>query len=453
MSGTVECGDGGTLAALASAIHRAAAQIPFVRTWGTVSAVTAQALQVDGLSHFVHIGSVVEVQSGKGPILAEVIRLDRDIAVVKPLDSGAIVSLGAAVSPSGGIRVWPHESWKGRLINALGKAADAGPEPAVGDRQMEIHQRPPDAMSRQAIRTPVATGVRAIDVFTPLCFGQRIGIFAGSGIGKSTLLSMLARADGFQTVVVALVGERSREVREFVNEVLGEMAHKAIVVVATGEESAMMQRLAPLTAMGIAEYFRDRGDEVLVVMDSVTRYAHACRDVALAAGEPPVARGYPPSVFSDLPRLLERAGPGGKGQGAITGIFSVLVDGDDHNDPVADAIRGTLDGHIVLDRGIAESGRYPAIDVLTSISRLSDRAWTPDQRSAVMDLRKLVARYEESRDLRSVGGYQPCADEELDRAVAIVPRLYRALHQRPDEPPSRDAFRDVADSLASSLAK
>jgi flagellum-specific ATP synthase len=284
--------------------------------------------------------------------------------------------------------------------------------------------------------------------FTPLCIGQRLGIFAGSGIGKSTLLSMLARSAGFQTLIVALVGERGREVRDFIEGTLGELAKTAITVVSTGDESSMMRRLAPRTAMAIAEYFCGRGDEVLLIVDSVTRYAHACRDVALAAGEPPVARGYPPSVFSDLPQLLERAGPGAEGKGSITGIFSVLVDGDDHNDPVADAIRGTLDGHIVLDRAIAESGRYPAVDILASISRLSNRAWTNDQRSAVIQLRKLVARYEDSRDLVAVGGYQAGADEELDRAMAIVPKLYGALNQSLDQPPSRDAFRDIAEVLS-----
>ena len=228
-------------------------------------------------------------------------------------------------------------------------------------------------MRRQRIRKPMKTGIRAIDLFTPLCAGQRIGIFAGSGVGKSTLLSMLARAAGFDTTVLALVGERGREVREFLEDALGRETERAVAVVATGDESPMMRRLAPKSAMCIAEYLRDRGENVLLIVDSVTRYAHAARDVALAAGEPPVARGYPPSVFSDLPKLLERAGPGEEGAGSITGVFAVLVDGDDHNDPVADSIRGTLDGHIVLDRAIAEQGRYPAVNVLTSVSRLDAR--------------------------------------------------------------------------------
>jgi flagellum-specific ATP synthase len=258
---------------------------------------------------------------------------------------------------------------------------------------------------------------------------------------------MLARAQGFRTVVIALVGERGREVRDLIEAMPPEVSQKTIVVVSTGDESAMLRRLAPLTAMGLAEYFSDLGDDVLLIMDSVTRYAHACRDVAMAAGEPPVARGFPPGVFSDLPRLLERAGPGHNGVGSITGIFSVLVDGDDHNDPIADAIRGTLDGHIVLDRSIAEGGRYPAVDIPASLSRLADRAWTTDQRRMVGELRRMVSRYEDSRDLRSLGGYRAGADEELDRALVVVPRLYKLISQRLEESVPRDVYREAAECL------
>jgi flagellum-specific ATP synthase len=209
----------------------------------------------------------------------------------------------------------------------------------------------------------------------------------------------------------------------------------------------MMRRQAPRTAVALAEYFRDCGDSVLLIVDSVTRYAHAARDVALAAGEPAVARGYTPSVFSDLPRLLERAGPGAEGKGSITGIFSVLIDGDDHNDPVADNIRGTLDGHIVLDRSIADQGRYPAINVLGSISRLADHVWSPDQKELVRRLRGLIARFEDTRDLRLMGGYHPGNDQELDQAVVLVPKIYEALRQDPSMPVSRDAFIDLAQAL------
>ena len=436
------------LEALALRISALKKTTPLVRWRGEVMAVQPSAILVSGLSLHLRLGGLVEVVLPSGTVLAEVIRFDRGQAAVKPLREGAPVTLGAPVYPAGERVLYPAAGWKGRIINALGDPADGGCNLVHGATAVALQQQAPGAMSRAAIGQPVATGVRVIDLFTPLCLGQRIGIFAGSGVGKSTLLSMLARSSGFDSVIVALVGERGREVREFVETTLGAMARTAITVVATGDESAMMRRMAPLTATAIAEFFRDRGDRVLLIMDSVTRYALACREVALAAGEPPVARGFPPSVFGDLPRLLERAGPGPQGKGSITGLYAVLVDGDDHNDPVADTIRGTLDGHIVLDRAIAESGRYPAVDVLASISRLADRVWNAEQRKTVIELRRLVGRYEESRDLRAVGGYVPGGDVELDRAIAIVPKLYRLLTQGIDGPTSSDVFGEVAECLS-----
>jgi flagellum-specific ATP synthase len=330
----------------------------------------------------------------------------------------------------------------------MGRPIDSRGDLATGPEAVAIDADPPEPMTRSRVNVPARTGVRVVDLFTPLCIGQRIGVFAGSGIGKSTLLAMLAQSPDFDAVVVALVGERGREVREFVEDALVKSMTRTVAVVSTGDESPMMRRLAPRTAMCIAEYFRNKGESVLLIMDSVTRYAQACREVALAAGEPPVARGYPPGIFSDLPRLLERAGPGSEGQGAITGIFSVLVDGDDHNDPIADSIRGTLDGHIVLDRAIAEQGRYPAINALASVSRLANHVLTPEQQKLVAKLKAMIARFEETRDLRIMGGYQAGADPELDRAVVIVPKLYQALSQTPADPSSRDPFQEIAGYLA-----
>jgi flagellum-specific ATP synthase len=247
--------------------------------------------------------------------------------------------------------------------------------------------------------------------------------------------------------VVALVGERGREVREFLEDTIGPSMHKTVAVVATSDESAMMRKRASGTAMRVAEHFRDRGDRVLLVLDSITRFAHALREVAAGAGEPPVARGYPASVFTDLPKLLERAGPGAEGAGSITAILSVLVDGDDHNDPIADSVRGILDGHIVLDRAIAEQGRYPAVNPLSSISRLAPRAWSDDQRTLVLKLRAMIARFEDTRDIRLLGAYQPGADAELDAAVRQVPLIYEALRQSPGDNASADPFADLARHL------
>ncbi len=302
-------------------------------------------------------------------------------------------------------------------------------------------------MKRARVHKPLHTGVRVIDLFAPICAGQRVGIFAGSGVGKSTLLAMLARSQGFDTVVLALVGERGREVREFIEDVLGANRSRAITIVSTGDESPMMRRLAPKTAMAVAEYFRDRGESVLLVVDSITRFAHAAREVALAAGEPAVARGYAPTVFTDLPRLLERAGPGEEGSGTITGIFSVLVDGDDHNEPIADTIRSTLDGHIVLSGHIADQARYPAVDVLASVSRLAHNVWDPEERELVSKLRTMIAKYEDTRDLRLMGGYQSGRDSGLDQAVDMVPKIYSAMRQDASAAPSADPFRELRDML------
>ncbi len=436
------------MAGLASRIHRLQASVPLAEAVGKVVEATASGYKIHGLSQFVRLGSLVKFLCGDRPVLAEVVRVDRETILVRTFDNGSNISLATQATPVGNLTISPSPSWKGRMIDALGRPIDGGPELVQGNEPMSVDNTPPNAMVRKLVQAPIKTGVRVIDIFTPLCKGQRIGIFSGSGVGKSTTLSMLSGATGFDTVIVILVGERGREVREFAESTLGKDRHRLVSVVATSDESPMMRRLAPRTGMRLAEYFRDRDENVLLIMDSVTRYAHACRDVALSAGEAPVARGFPPSIFSDLPQLLERAGPGADGSGFITGIFSVLVDGDDHNDPIADAIRGTLDGHIVLSRSIAEQGRYPAVNLQSSISRLAQLVWSPDQRKLVRMLLALISRYEDSRDLRSMGGYVPGGDPELDKALAIVPKLYLALSQAPDSPVSTDPFAEVAAQLA-----
>ncbi|QIJ73635.1 flagellar protein export ATPase FliI [Methylobacterium sp. NI91] len=421
--------------------------LPLVRVAGPVREVTASAARVAGVSAFVRLGDRIGFSADGRVQIGEVVRIDAAGATVKPFESRIEAGIGSLAHRIGPAQLRPDSRWKGRVIDALGRPVDGLGPLAEGPDSVPLDADPPAAMTRARVKTPLPTGVRAIDLFTPLCAGQRIGIFAGSGVGKSTLLAMLAGAQGFDSVVVALVGERGREVREFLEGPIAASRDRAVIVVSTGDESPMMRRQAPKVALAVAESFRDRGESVLLIVDSVTRYAHSARDVALAAGEPAVARGYPPSVFSDLPRLLERAGPGAEGTGTITGIFSVLVDGDDHNDPVADSIRGTLDGHVVLDRAIAEQGRYPAIDLLGSISRLSGEVWTGDQRELVRKLKSMMSRFEETRDLRLMGGYRAGSDPDLDQAVSLVPRIYEALRQEPGQPPSRDAFLELAQSL------
>jgi flagellum-specific ATP synthase len=414
---------------------------------GRVTEISATHYRVRGLSNSARLGDIVEHRSPAGLRSGEIVQISPDYVLIAPFEPSAEAGVGDAVFNRGPFEVAPDAAWRGRVIDALARPIDGGGELSQGD------SRPlgtPTALLRERVGKALRTGVRVIDIFTPLCFGQRIGIFAGSGVGKSTTLAMLASAEAFDTVVVALVGERGREVREFLEDTIGpkHMA-KTVAVVATSDESAMMRKRAPGTAMRAAEYFRDRGDRVLLVLDSITRFAHALREVATGSGEHPVARGYPASVFTDLPKLLERAGPGPIGGGSITAVISVLVDGDDHNDPVADSVRGILDGHVVLDRAIAEQGRYPPVNPLSSISRLAPKAWADDERALVSKLRAMIARFEDTRDIRLLGAYQAGVDAELDLAVRQVPLVYEALAQSPKDGPSYDAFADLARHLKS----
>ena len=421
--------------------------MPICRVSGVVTEIAVSHYRVAGLSRFVRLGDCVSVEVGARMQIGEVVRIEDAAITLKPFEARCEAAIGARAYRSESLSLWPSESWKGRVIDALGRPIDDKGDLTPGEKPMPLDAEPPPALKRARVKKPIKTGIRVIDLFTPMCAGQRMGVFAGSGVGKSSMLAMLARAPDFDTVVIALVGERGREVREFLEDTLGDNRGSAIAIVSTGDESPMMRRLAPKTAATVAEYFRDHGQSVLLIVDSVTRFAHAARDVALAAGEPAVARGYAPSVFSDLPRLLERAGPGIDGTGSITGIFSVLVDGDDHNDPVADNIRGTLDGHIVLDRAIADQGRYPAVNVLASISRLAAPRWTPEQSALVTRLRSMVARYEETRELRLMGGYTPGSDPMLDQAVKTVPRIYDCMTQMLHSPLCNDPFVDLAAAL------
>ncbi|MBN9071599.1 MAG: flagellar protein export ATPase FliI [Rhizobiales bacterium] len=436
--------DENPLTALLRLRQRFAEPEELVRHGGRISEVASAGYRVRGMSAQSRLGDIVEHRRRGVVRRGEIVRItDQEVAVV-PFKPSPDAGIGDAVLNCGPLVLAPSDDWRGRSIDALGEPIDGRPAPASGSVHPDSVPVTPPALSRERVGTGFVTGVRVIDIFTPICFGQRLGIFAGSGVGKSTLLAMLAAASAFDTVVVGLIGERGREVREFLEDTLGGSMAKTVAVVATSDESPMMRKRAPETAMRVAEHFRDQGHRVLVILDSITRYAHALREVATAAGEAPVARGYPASVFTEMPKLLERAGPGAVGAGSITAIISVLVDGDDHNDPVADSVRGILDGHIVLDRSIAEQGRYPPVNPLASISRLAPKAWTDDQRILVGRLKAMIARFEDTRDIRLIGGYQPGVDIELDNAVRQVPALYEALMQTPRDAPSVDPFGDLA---------
>lgn len=338
----------------------------------------------------------------------------------------------------------PTTARLGRIVDAFGEPIDGlGPLPQ-GTAAYPLRAAPPAAHARGRVGERLDLGVRSMNVFTTCCRGQRLGVFAGSGVGKSVLLSMLAKQSDCDAVVVGLIGERGREVREFIEETLGEEGLKrAIVVVATSDEPALKRRRAAYMTLAIAEFLRDQDLEVLCMMDSVTRFAMAQREIGLAAGEPPTTKGYTPTVFTELPKLLERAGPGpirpdGTTAGPITGIFTVLVDGDDHNEPIADAVRGILDGHIVMERAIAERGRFPAINVLKSISRTMPGCHLPHEREIVKSARQSLSAYANMEELIRIGAYRAGADPQVDRAIALNPALEAFLGQDKDEATSLD---------------
>jgi flagellum-specific ATP synthase len=408
--------------------------------YGRVVAVRGALIEVDGLAGAARIGSRITLRSPVGAIEAEVVGLDHGIAHCMPFNEPEGIASGSRADLSAGqlgLRV--SSGWLGRVVDGLGRPVDGkGPLPQ-GREQRRIKSAPPPASARARVGARIETGVRALDLFAPLCRGQRLGLFAGSGVGKSTLLSMLARWTECDVAVIGLIGERGREVQEFIQDDLGEEGlARSVVVVATSDEPALLRRQAAWTTLAVAEHFRDEGLDVLCLMDSVTRFAMAQREIGLAAGEPPTTKGYTPTVFTELPKLLERAGPGpvrpdGTTAGPITALFTVLVDGGDHDEPIADAVRGILDGHIVMDRKIAERGRFPAIDVLKSVSRTLPGCQTPPERELNKRARQCLSAYANMEELIKIGAYRTGADPIVDRAIALNPALEGFLGQDKDD--------------------
>jgi flagellum-specific ATP synthase len=423
---------------------------------GRIVSVSGLVVEVAGLAGQVFVGDQLLLYGRDGTsVRAEVAGFHDGNAQALPF--GTLDGLGpgqmASLLPrtSGSLAV--SDDWLGRVVDPLGRAMDGkGPVP-TGPIPRPIASSPPEATSRARLGDRVTLGVRALDLFTTCRLGQRLGLFSGSGVGKSTLFAMLARAAVCDVAVVALVGERGREVREFLEDDLGpEGLARSVVVVATSDTPPVLRRRAAYTAMTVAEHFRDQGRSVLFMMDSVTRFCLAAREIGLSAGEPPSTRGYPPSVFAELPRLLERAGPGeDKGPGAtgfITALFTVLVEGDDTNEPVADAVRGILDGHVLLDRRIAEAGRYPPVDVLRSLSRAAQSCMTNEEIALIRRARGIVALQMEMADLVRMGAYRAGTDPAVDEALAIGPRIEALLHQERSERTSlADAFQRLREVL------
>ncbi len=409
------------------------ARLPDHQVFGRVADIVGLMVEIGGLQGTLSIGDQVRVDGRKGRhVICEVIGFRGGRALVMPFGPLDGIGLGcqaelASTEPS----IYPDDSWLGRVIDAFGNPLDDKGTVGTGLKAYQIQAMPPPAHKRRRVGGKVDLGIRVMNTFLTTCRGQRMGIFAGSGVGKSTLLSMMARNTDAEISVVGLIGERGREAKEFIEDYLGEEGMKrTVVVVATSDEPPLVRRQAAYTTLAIAEYFRDRGRNVLCMMDSVTRFAMAQREISLSAGEPPASKGYTPSVFSELPKLLERAGPGSANQGDITALFTVLVEGDDHNEPVADAVRGILDGHVVLDRQIAERNRYPAINVLRSISRTMPGCNTDHQNAAIVRARKLLSTYEDMAELIRLGAYRKGSDAAVDEAISYYPLLEEFLSQK-----------------------
>lgn len=402
---------------------------------GRVKALNGLLVEAEGPRSGLTLGASAFVDHAGGEQRFEVVGFRGETALMMAYGdlNGIRAGAEARLDPQG-VTVRPHESWLGRVINGFGEPRDGEGPLAEGMSAYPVKGRPPCAHQRKALGERLDLGVRALNIFTPMRTGQRLGVFAGSGVGKSVLMSMMAKGSSADVIVIGLIGERGREAREFVEDVLGEEGRaRSVVVTETSDAPALARRQAAYLTLTIAEYFRDSGLNVLCLMDSVTRFALAQREIGLAAGEPPTTRGYTPSVFAELPRLLERAGPGEEGAGSITALFTVLVDGDDHNEPIADAVRGILDGHIVMTRAIAERGRFPAIDVLKSISRTAPEVYGEGEAELVVEARKVLSAYADMEELIRLGAYAAGSNPEVDRAIALNGPMEAFLGQGKDD--------------------
>jgi flagellum-specific ATP synthase len=419
------------------ALLREIEAIPTLRRFGRVARIEGLLVEVTGAAGAVSLGGSARLTCASGrQIPCEVVGFRDSRAQLMPLGTLDGVSLGTRADfDDRPAMIHPSRAWLGRVIDAFARPTDGKGALPQGMTGYPLKAAPPSAHTRARLGGKLDLGVRALNAFATCCKGQRMGIFSGSGVGKSTLLAMLARNTDADAIVIGLVGERGRELKEFIEDDLGpEGLARSVVVAATSDEPALVRRQAAYVATAVAEHLRDQGLHVLLLMDSVTRFAMAQREIGLSAGEPPATKGYTPTVFAELPRLLERAGPGVQGSGgSITGLFTVLVEGDDHNEPVADAVRGILDGHIVLDRAIAERGRFPAINVLKSVSRAMPACNTDDEQAIVSRGRAQIAVYEDMAELIRLGAYKSGTNAEVDAAIKLYPQIEAFLAQKKDE--------------------
>lgn len=429
-------------------------QIEVYEYTGKINAITGLTLEIKGIESYLSIGSRCEIKTSEGKtVLCEIVGFRPDVALALPFSSLEGVGLGNPVRLiSKKPTIYPSNAWLGRVVDALGQPIDNKGSLLLGETAYSVYGSPLAAHKRVRVGERLELGIRAINTFTTVCRGQRMGIFAGSGVGKSMLLSMLTKNTKADVIVIGLVGERGKEVKDFLELTLSpEELSRTVIVVATSDESAMRRRAAAYLTLTLAEYYRDQGLEVLCLMDSVTRFAMAQREIGLSVGEPPASKGYTPTVFAELPRLLERAGPG-NGQGNITGLFTVLVEGDDHNEPISDAVRAILDGHIVLERAIAERGRYPAINVLRSISRTMPDCNNDDENKLIKRARALIATYENMADMIRLGAYRAGTDPEVDEAIKYSKKLEAFLAQDKKEKTTFEAGFDTLRKILTDAA-
>jgi flagellum-specific ATP synthase len=417
-----------------------------VQVTGTVKAIVGMTLTVRGLESLAGIGSRCRVHSKNGIIEGEVVGAQGSELCLLPFGTWNGVAIGDPVKlVEHDDVIHPDDSWIGTVVDALGQPLSAFTRVRRPQRKSKFRADPPRAFDRKKVGEKLETQIKCIDIFTPICRGQRMGVFAGSGVGKSTMMAMLARNTDADVIVIGLIGERGREVQQFIQEDLGEKGMaRAVVVVSTGDEAPLLRKQAALTTTAIAEHFKSQGKQVLLLLDSVTRFAMAQREIGLARGEPPTLRGYPPSVFSELPHLLERAGPGRANEGDITGLYTVLVDGDDMNEPIADAVRGIVDGHIVLDRHIAEQGRFPAVNLQKSLSRMLPGCHSPEEFEITKVARKALGTYADMEDLIRLGAYKAGSDPETDEAIRFFQTATPFLSQsRGDKTLAAESFADI----------
>lgn len=436
---------------LAEQAETAISLIPDHEIHGRVKKVLGLLVEIAGFGEHLSIGSQVDLKPpGRKIIPCEVVGFREDHALLLPFGLLDGIGLGcpAIIRPHRPV-ITPDDSWLGRVIDGLGRPIDGKGPLRPGGHPVPLRNTPPPPHSRQRMGKQLDLGVRAVNTFLATCRGQRMGIFSGSGVGKSVLLSMMARYTAADVSVIGLVGERGREVQEFLEDDLGEEGLKrSVVVVATGDEPALMRRQAAYMTLAVSEYFRDQGKQVLCLIDSVTRFAMAQREIGLSAGEPPTSKGYPPTTFGELARLLERAGPGGPGQGSITGLFAVLVEGDDVNEPISDAVRGIVDGHIVMERAIADRGRFPAINVLKSVSRSMPKALSDERNAILRKAKQIVSSYEDMAELIRLGAYRKGSDPKVDEAIKLYPQIEEFLTQNKDDNTSiDDSFKRLAKIL------